>query len=264
MVIECKAYESNTMALGTKHENISLNSLHAIRRVEDEFIKKLNGTRTKLDRLLNDFIKSGNITGIADVSLARRQVEQILIESGYFETTGALLNTGYQRAVETSHQMYQKLYSKAFQFSEVSLNRLNALKQLDLNQFKSLSDDGINAINRTFIDMTFGAIDKNKAIELVRGSVDKLGGYAETWVTTGLSAVYTESNTSLAQDNGITKFQYVGPVDKLTRPFCHDHIGQVMTEEEWNSLDNGQISPVFTYRGGYNCRHSLVGVANAE
>jgi hypothetical protein len=254
------------MALGTKNENISLNKLHAVRRVEDEFIKKLNGTRTKLDRLLTDYIQSGRITGIADVALARRQIEALLVESGYFETTGSLLNTGYQRAVETSHELYQSLYSKSFQFSEVSLNRLNALKQLDLNQFKGLSDTGINEMNRAFIDMSFGAINKNQAIDLVRGSVDKLGRHAETWITTGLSAVYTEANTSLAQDNGITKFQYVGPVDSLTRHFCKrpDVIGQVKTEEEWNQLDNGQINPVFVYRGGYNCRHTLIGVVDAD
>jgi hypothetical protein len=160
--------------------------------------------------------------------------------------------------------MYQKLYTKSFQFSEVSLNRLNALKELDLNQFSGLGETGINEMNRAMIDMQFGAINKGQAIDIMRGSVDKLGRHAETWITTGLSAVFTEANTSLAQDNGIIQFEYVGPSDSLTRPFCKKHIGKTMTEEEWNALDNGQIGPVFVYRGGYNCRHSLVGVADAS
>jgi hypothetical protein len=67
----------------------------------------------------------------------------------------------------------------------------------------------------------------------------------------------------LAEDNGITEFQYVGPRDQLNRTFCKfpgegGHLFEIKTKEEWDQLDNGQIGPVSVYRGGYNCRHQLV------
>ena len=52
-------------------------------------------------------------------------------------------------------------------------------------------------------------------------------------------------------------FQYVGPDDKATREFCAELIGQVLTREEIEELDNGQLPDVMLTGGGYNCRHQF-------
>ena len=252
------------MALTDSQEKITLNSLSSIRRIEDSFTLQLEKTMRALERNLTDYLQANQITGIVDTALGRQQIEQILIESGYYETTGRLLNDGYQSAINEASDMYNDLYNENFQFQDVSLQQLNALKQLDLSQFNQLAGQSGQELNRILTDLQFGAIDFNQALTAMREQViDKLERYSKTWVTTGLSGIYRKSTTMLAEDNGITRFQYVGPRDRITRPFCARYLGQVKTMEEWDKLDNGQIGPVSTYMGGYNCRHSFIGVVDA-
>jgi hypothetical protein len=64
-----------------------------------------------------------------------------------------------------------------------------------------------------------------------------------------------------AKDLGFELFQYLGPLDKVTRAFCEDtltdkdHPGAIYTMDEINEMDNGQLEDVYVTRGGYNCRH---------
>jgi hypothetical protein len=249
------------MALSDKNEKISLNSLSAIRRVEDEYTKRLLATSRQLERKLTDLLQTSRTSDIIDTALARQQIESVLLDSGYFETTGQLLNDGYQAVIDESAEVYNKMYNEEFRFQNVSLQRLDSLKKLDFEQFKSLSDQATTRLSRVLTDLQFGSISFDQATDFMRNKVvDQLQRHAETWVTTGLSGIYRESTVALAEDNGVTRFQYVGPVDSITRPFCAKHVGQVKTIDEWNKLDNGQISPVGVYGGGYNCRHSLIGV----
>jgi hypothetical protein len=249
------------MALSSSQENISLNSLAAIRRIEDQFILSLEKTMRKLERNLTDFINENRNAQIIDTALARRNIQNVLTQSGYFKSVGDLLNEGYQATINKAQEVYNKLYGEQFQFQDVSLQQLNALKNLDLDQFSQLSGQAVTTMNRVMNDLQFGSITFNQAVEVLRRDIiDKLERHAKTWVTTGLSGIYRESTVALASDNGITKFQYVGPLDGVTRSFCRRYVGSVKTEKEWNSLNNGQITPVMTYGGGYNCRHTFIGV----
>jgi hypothetical protein len=251
------------MALNDKQDKITLNSLASIRKVEDSFTLQLEKTMRKLERNLTDYLQANQLTGVVDTALSRQQIQQVLIDSGYYQTTGALLNEGYQAAINESANLYSQLYDESFQFQDVSLQQLNALKNLDLTQFNQLADTAAQTLNRTLTDLQFGAIDFNQALTTLREKVvDQLQRHGKTWLTTGLSGIYRESTTQLASDNGIERYQYVGPNDSLTRPFCKKYLGQVKTLDEWNKLDNGQINPVGTYGGGYNCRHTFIGVVD--
>lgn len=59
------------------------------------------------------------------------------------------------------------------------------------------------------------------------------------------------------------RYNYEGPLDKLTRPFCtklerQSRAGKTWTRAEINRMSNGQIPNVFTTAGGYRCRHQWV------
>lgn len=253
------------MPLSSGQENIVLNKLSAIRRIEDQYILELDKTFNRLERNLTDFLNANKTVEAVDTALARQQLEQILIDSGYYQTTGNLLNDGYQAAINEANATYQSLYGENFQFQEVSLQQLNSLKNLDFDQFKQLGDAASQELNRIMTDLQFGAIDFNQAVNLMREQVvDKLKRHAQTWVTTGLSGIYRESTVLMAQDNGIEKFQYVGPVDSITRDFCRSNVGQTKTKDQWEKTPGAQLYPVMTYGGGYNCRHSFIGVVENE
>lgn len=50
-------------------------------------------------------------------------------------------------------------------------------------------------------------------------------------------------------------FFYVGPLDDVTRDFCVEHIGRVLSRAQIDDLDNGQLPDPLLTAGGYNCRH---------
>ncbi len=67
-------------------------------------------------------------------------------------------------------------------------------------------------------------------------------------------------NRVVAEQAGIDRFLYYGPLDRLARPFCRAHVNRVFSRLQIDEMDNGQVGPVFTYAGGYRCRHQLVAV----
>ncbi len=251
------------MALTDSQQNIVLNSISSVRNVEDIFIRNLEDSMRVLERNLTDLLRNAETLPAVDVALARGDIQRVLQQSGYFEVTGNLLNEGYQSAIEQGFEDYQDLYDESFQFAPASLQRLNALKTLDLSQFGGLSDDMVREMNRLMIDVNFGAITVPQAVQIMQAQViQKLSNHAQTWVTTGLSGVYRESTILLGEDNGFTKFIYMGPLDAATRDFCATFVNQVKTVDEWNALqsEQAQISPVIQFGGGFNCRHRFVGV----
>lgn len=58
-----------------------------------------------------------------------------------------------------------------------------------------------------------------------------------------------------ADEAGYEFFEYVGPRDRVTRPFCRARVDKVFSRDEIDRMDNGQLPDVFITGGGHNCRH---------
>lgn len=72
----------------------------------------------------------------------------------------------------------------------------------------------------------------------------------------GAQAFSRTVTLSKAKKLGYKRFQYLGPEDGANRPFCAKHIDKVYTREQIDELTNKNKLDVWTYAGGYNCRHS--------
>jgi len=243
-------------------DKIILNSLSSVRTIEDSYTSSLVSVMGTLERDLISLMGGGTTEQIVDTALARQNIERVLVDSGYYETTGDLLSKGYQDTIEESYKVYQQSIGANFQFADVSLGRLNSIKDMDLSKFGNLGDTFADDMTRVLLDLNFGTIDAKGARDILASSVSKFSQHAQTWVTTGLSGIYRESSIMLAQDNGITKYMYVGPGDRITRPFCMDLLGKrkAYTVDEISKMNNGQGLSVLQFGGGFNCRHQWVGV----
>lgn len=66
-------------------------------------------------------------------------------------------------------------------------------------------------------------------------------------------------NREKAEELGYEYFEYTGPMDMATRPFCRGVLneGPVFSREEISAMDNGQTGAgtVMVAGGGYRCRH---------
>lgn len=94
----------------------------------------------------------------------------------------------------------------------------------------------------------------------------RIAGNIETELNTALMSYNRALHVSKAEEYGLDLFLYIGPDDKITRPFCSDVLSgdvqrieprdaPIYTIDEIESMDNGQGLPVITSGGGFNCRH---------
>jgi hypothetical protein len=241
-------------------EKIALAKLKLIEQITNAADKRIMATMDKLEKLVIERITEADISGRVDAALALQAAQKLLQESGYYVEVGRLLNDDYQRILEESYEGYKLMFDEAFQFSEESLAKLDAMKQLDFNQFNQLGQKSAESLSRGIVDLQFGAVTRKQMLEQFEKAIETNKGYINTWVNTGLSGYYTQSNVLLAEDAGMDRFKYVGNINPNTRPFCRKHINEVRTIAGWNSLnkEQGQIAPVSIWRGGYNCVHALV------
>jgi hypothetical protein len=141
------------------------------------------------------------------------------------------------------------------------MDELESKRQTDLLSFNTRKQQVISDITETIILKRNGYVTKQGALDNIVSIVKRTKNIFRTEITTKVNAFRQIVNNFIAQKViKLDTFQYVGPLDGKTRDFCKSHIGQVKTMEEWNALDNGQIAPVSIYKGGYNCRHQLIGV----
>ena len=75
---------------------------------------------------------------------------------------------------------------------------------------------------------------------------------------------------AISSDLGLKHYLYRGTAITDTRKFCSDRVGRVFTETEvkswastsWKGKASGtNSSTIFTYVGGYNCRHTLLPIS---
>jgi len=113
-----------------------------------------------------------------------------------------------------------------------------------------------------------GGMKFSDLVDTLASQFDKTLSQAKLIADTSVSALYrTIADQSYKQiekglPEGAVFYQYLGPDDQLTRPFCEDLLARTadkpMTREEINDLDNGSGLPVWTSGGGWNCRHTIV------
>jgi hypothetical protein len=141
-------------------------------------------------------------------------------------------------------------------FSDFDIDAATVLAKYDYGRIENVMRrhvDGMQSqVMRSILSAT--PIDSAKLTEDASATV---AAQVRTELNTGLSAFNQVITNLKAEEAGLTTFEYMGPDDKVTRPFCQDVIakGRVFTKEEILAMDNEQDLPVFETGGGWNCRH---------
>lgn len=246
------------MAITAKQ--LSQKRLNRLTSVSDPYIKNMESVAKQFQRKLESLLSSynGNFQAI-DAAAARSQITGILVDSGYYEVVGDLLSNGYQELIDGTLADYSEYLGETLSFHEVSLARLEKIREAKFLDWEGIAQRQIDSFQRIMINASFGSGDLSNIMDQVQAEMDdSFGRYGATWVETSLSGWMQEESNTLATDAGLEYFEYVHPLDNITRPFCEEHAGEIKTLDEWDALDNGQIDPVSQYLGGYNCRGQLI------
>lgn len=105
-----------------------------------------------------------------------------------------------------------------------------------------------------------GSISREAIRDRLEESVDEATDVAETHARTSVNAYNQTYRDELATSAGLDRFLYAGNLQANSRRFCIAHVNGVYTREQISQMKNGQLEPVRTFCGGYNCRHSWVPV----
>lgn len=235
-------------------------------RIAEGYVNDFRKIIDRIEARLSQTVKDKVWTNAeVDAALVREQLNQIMVDSGYQANVNKMFDEGYQKLLEQNVEFYNERLSASLRYTPQSLERLNLIKQLDLEKFESLGESQVRELERVIINAQFGNIAAGDLTAQLKSTLDEgLARYADTWVNTAISGFDRVAGSTIALDGGVEYFQYIGPNDKIIRKFCEDHIDQIKTWAEWDAMENEQGSKVTIYCGGYNCRHQLVAVANPE
>ena len=139
------------------------------------------------------------------------------------------------------------------------MKNLTNQRKIDKSVFGTIKAGIIDKFTQLVYNVRQGVTPKKVAKLAVVKEIRKSKNTIKSEIIIKINGFKQLARNEYARVLGYKHFTYVGPLDGLTRPFCKKHTGTFRTMKEWNSLDNGQKNPVGIYKGGYNCRHSLVG-----
>lgn len=134
----------------------------------------------------------------------------------------------------------------------------------------SIVDDAVKIKTRdVFTSLIKGNLTRESLISSMADIAGESFARVSTIIDTGLSVVGRERIKDVAQDLGLENFTYIGGVIGTSRDFCIQRDGGTYTREEVESwadedwegkIDGTDSETIFSYCGGYNCRHELIPV----
>jgi hypothetical protein len=120
---------------------------------------------------------------------------------------------------------------------------------------------------------TKGNLNREELVEALLETTNKTEAQLATLVDTGLSIVGRERISDAADELGLTWYRYIGGVINTTREFCNERNNEYYhqdeiedwADEDWDGKIEGTDSEtIFSFCGGWNCRHELIPVLDSE
>jgi hypothetical protein len=148
---------------------------------------------------------------------------------------------------------------------QINEDTIRALIQFKVEQVENIALTQVGNLRPVIVQQIITGEPFNVQ-ELVDKVSSRTLAHIETELNTAMIAFNRTVAKAQAERLGIEKFLYVGPDDKITRPFCNEVLNDrnppVYTSDEIANMDNGQGLDVSQYGGGYNCRHEWLPVTD--
>jgi len=205
-------------------------------------------------RLLKILLETaGDLRGAAAKDRLRL-LRRLFINAGYNEYW-KIVQAAFDKLLKSQNEHWAKNTKVSTTVSR-SNSRLTAFEQVNFTRFGKLGDDSITALDKLFKQ----AAKENWSAPRLTQELSTLGGrvgqYSAAIADTALRGWDRTVTATKAEIAGIDKALYDGPALLPTsHQFCVEHYQGIYTREEIENMENGQLEPVITYCGGYQCRH---------
>jgi len=239
-------------------------TIHA--RFARDLSRVLREAERRMIPVLVDALNSPSVTRTFDAEVliaAREQLRLALTEAGYdalvADATGTRLDALIAKVQATAR--VEAAFLPDVRQGVMALQRVMHLDLL------SQGDEVARQVWRAVMRSVIGQVPTTDAVQDLGAALDISQAQTRTLFDTNVSVFQRQVSALQAPDSTEATYLYTGPVDGLMRPFCRDLVGQVLTRQAIQLLDNGQLGNVYLTGGGYNCRHLwtwTAGIAELE
>jgi hypothetical protein len=203
---------------------------------------------------------------------------------------GLLMETGYNKEVSTyighfkeSQKAINTYYSTIISSYEPSSDLFAQIRKANVDTtVESLIGAGIDSnyiepIKKILRDVVVGNGDYARLSKSLKSFIvgddnisPRLKSYAGQVADDSIRQFQANYLKAVSDDLGLEHYLYRGTAISDTREFCQERHGHFYTKEEveswpnhpWKGMVKGTNSvTIYTYRGGYRCRHSILPVS---
>ena len=187
--------------------------------------------------------------------------------------------TIYRGQIDRISREVQLASGSTFELPQTDLAIVETLIEFDIDRVTQTIAQNV-ADARVIVARQVLLRDPVDVSEFEDATNDTVRRHIETELATSAQGFSNAVKVKQAVDLGLEHFRYAGPdIDKVTRPFCKHLQGQpqsgfdskvvvpdartsrVYTLDEIRQMRNGQGLDVFSFTGGFNCRHSWNGIS---
>lgn len=222
-----------------------------------------------IDTLDNDLTVSKRVERLASINKFKFELEKV-IAAGALADGYKTLISDYKELAKVANE-YFSLLSTNFEkelYKELFKNSITFLKESLTGA--GISINVVDPIVKKLYELSINQNANKKELKAFIADYFKDNGRIqrniEQLTTDSLYQMTSNYQLEVAKDLNIQYFYYAGTKIKTTRSFCSERYGKVYTKKEiesWADLTwSGKIQgtnkvSIFTYRGGWNCRHTL-------
>jgi hypothetical protein len=216
------------------------------------FIERIRAFLEKNLTPILEGLQSGTATA-KEAAKALGGLESAIEDAGFAEKLDSIKSL-FAAEYDAVTQEFKDTTGKAAILGDFARKNIDAMIDERLFMASTYVTDYIGDVRGVIMDSVIAG-KAFKVKDVLNVAEGRHFAYMETEVATTLMAYQRIVHMEKAKKAGINKFIYVGPDDKITRPFCKEHVDNIYTEEQIAEMDNEQNLPVSVYCGGYNCRH---------
>lgn len=231
----------------------------AVKKKQEFTDKEINSFLKELKRFLDNALEEivGEIEdGNVDPALALGKILTEIKKRGLTKQLGEL--TAIYGSELRKVKQTLKEYGLSANLQELNTDTVTALIKFKVNDIENKSLEVIGSLRPVILEQTI--LGQKIDLSALRDRVEsKLFNSVKTELNTAMLSFNRLVTATQAERLGVEKFIYIGPDDKVTRPFCQQLLEgrspPIYTLKEIMGMDNEQGMDVLTAGGGYNCRH---------
>lgn len=206
-------------------------------------------------QLLNELIEelqAGDVNARSAERWLRNRIGEFEVSSELEETIFEALESDFNRVSRFLDERFD-LLDRAYNIQEARIRARGNLRGYAVQ-------GGRNIGNRLAVEI--GALsqiyERDELYEMIREKLNITGHRVSTVTDNIIRGFDTEMVQNLAEQTGLELWRYEGTLVEHSRRFCRRlvRLGYVYTRPQIMQMDNGHGLNPFTFRGGYNCRHS--------